>query len=107
MNPNELLGLLPEEFITAYHARCGGSLPVEFVDIYDMLAEILYFGAHTGEPWEAIRRARGGNSPSLGDASLVPIKTQVDRFLSDTATALRKGSRPPQASVRSGSGAPV
>lgn len=106
MEKNELAGLLPAGFLTAYHNRCGGVLPVDFVEIYDSLVEILYFGAAVHEPWEAIRRSRGGRSPDLGDASLIEVKAQVDRFLSDTATALRKGSRPPQTAVRSGSRAP-
>lgn len=82
--------LLPERFLGAWREAVG-PLPEEFKETYELLCESLYWGTRSREQTGRPTSGKGFRPGYwFGDDSLLEVKERADRYLSQTAKALRR-----------------
>jgi hypothetical protein len=95
MERSELLRLLPPDVDEIVPFLSDG-----FLDLYDVLAEVLFFGDNDGEDLHVSKSE--STSWDFADERLFWIKKKIDRYLATTATALRRYETECRAQARAG-----
>ena len=92
---SDLRRLLPPEFLQAYWNAFHAVPPVGFLEAYELLCEALYFGVRPDEmPPELTSRGRSNEAWFFREPNLFWVKSKVDSYLAQAATALRAWSAP-------------
>jgi len=82
--------LLPVPFQEEWQ-RTVGPIPEDFKETYELLCEALYWGVRSRESAPGGPRGKGYRPGYwFGDDSLLEVKSRADRYLSQTAKALRR-----------------
>lgn len=92
---SDVARLLPEQFLEVYVAAFGGSPPEEFLEAYELLCDVVYFGTGLkpdAAEQQAARRTVLAVSFDLKGARLLPFKGAVDNRLAAIRAELRKWS---------------
>ena len=80
--------LLPEGFLRAYR-DVGGDPPADFLEAYELLCEVLYYGTRIREDAGRISGSGAGDY-FFGEPRLLDFKGRVDSHLAAQASQVRR-----------------